>query len=122
MSAVGGAGTAEGGDAFEIRDKAVLFASYEDYLDSQVTEQDMFYLEDEDLARQLIGESSSCSRQAWREQGCPQLRMGSRTQHPLLHRRGRGCVLTAHWALSACLPGRPRAFLQSWGTAAPATC
>jgi len=43
------------GDAFEVRDKVVAFASYEDYLDSQVSELDMFYLEDEDLARQLIG-------------------------------------------------------------------
>jgi len=42
------------GDAFEMRDKAVAFASYEDYLDSQVSELDMFYLEDEELARQLI--------------------------------------------------------------------
>lgn len=30
------------------------FRTYEDYLDSQVTETDMFYLEDEDHARQLV--------------------------------------------------------------------
>jgi hypothetical protein len=43
------------GDAFEVRDKAVAYSSYEDYLDAQVSELDMFYLEDEELARQLIG-------------------------------------------------------------------
>jgi hypothetical protein len=30
------------------------FATYEDYLDSQVTETDMYYLEDEGHARQLV--------------------------------------------------------------------
>ncbi|KAJ8613501.1 hypothetical protein CTAYLR_002175 [Chrysophaeum taylorii] len=30
------------------------FATYEDYLDAQVSETDMFYLEDEELARQLV--------------------------------------------------------------------
>ncbi|KAJ1456316.1 hypothetical protein M885DRAFT_517798 [Pelagophyceae sp. CCMP2097] len=30
------------------------FASYEDYLDAQVSETDMYYLEDEELARQLV--------------------------------------------------------------------
>ena len=30
------------------------FATYEDYLDSQVSETDMYYLEDEELARQLV--------------------------------------------------------------------
>lgn len=30
------------------------FATYEDYLDSQLTETDLFYLEDEELARQLV--------------------------------------------------------------------
>ncbi|EQC39882.1 hypothetical protein SDRG_02539 [Saprolegnia diclina VS20] len=30
------------------------YATYEDYLDSQISETDLFYLEDEELARQLI--------------------------------------------------------------------
>ena len=30
------------------------FSSYEDYLDAQIKPQDMFYLGDEQLARQLI--------------------------------------------------------------------
>jgi hypothetical protein len=30
------------------------FATYEDYLDSQLSETDLFYLEDEELARQLV--------------------------------------------------------------------
>jgi len=35
-------------------DVADQYGTYEDYLDSQVNETDMFYLEDEDLARQLV--------------------------------------------------------------------
>ena len=30
------------------------FATYEDYLDSQISSTDIYYLEDEDLARQLV--------------------------------------------------------------------
>jgi hypothetical protein len=30
------------------------FENYEQYLDSQMTDQDLFYLEDQELARQLI--------------------------------------------------------------------
>ncbi|GLD93798.1 hypothetical protein PINS_up002403 [Pythium insidiosum] len=30
------------------------YATYEDYLDAQLTETDLFYLEDEELARQLV--------------------------------------------------------------------
>jgi hypothetical protein len=30
------------------------FDTYEDYLDNQITHQDLFYLEDQELARQLI--------------------------------------------------------------------
>ena len=30
------------------------FATYEDFLDSQITQQDLFYLEDEELGRQLV--------------------------------------------------------------------
>ncbi len=30
------------------------FDSYEDYLDSQLTTTDLYYLEDEDIARQLV--------------------------------------------------------------------
>lgn len=44
-------------DGFEVRDKVAAFATYEDYLDSQITEVDMHYLEDEELARQLIGKT-----------------------------------------------------------------
>lgn len=54
----GGAAAGDDGDSgFEIADEAVAFASYDDYLDSHVTEKDMHYLEDEDLARQVIGSS-----------------------------------------------------------------
>ena len=30
------------------------FATYEDYLDSQITKTDLYYLEDQELARQLV--------------------------------------------------------------------
>jgi hypothetical protein len=33
---------------------ALEFPTYEDYLDSQVSNTDLFYLEDEELARQLV--------------------------------------------------------------------
>ncbi|CAN0249812.1 unnamed protein product [Ectocarpus sp. 8 AP-2014] len=35
-------------------DTVEQYETYEDYLDSQVTETDMYYLQDEDLARQLV--------------------------------------------------------------------
>mmetsp|Transcript_9263 Transcript_9263/g.14216 ORF Transcript_9263/g.14216 Transcript_9263/m.14216 type:complete len:246 (-) Transcript_9263:205-942(-) len=35
-------------------DTVEQYETYEDYLDSQVTDTDMYYLEDEDLARQLV--------------------------------------------------------------------
>jgi len=41
MDAVGGAGLEQ-------------FASYEDYLESQISDTDMYYLQDEDMARQLV--------------------------------------------------------------------
>ena len=43
----------EGGN-LEAKDAALEFATYEDYLDSQISQTDMYYLEDEDLARQLV--------------------------------------------------------------------
>ena len=39
---------------FEVRDRVAQFATYEDYLDSQIAEIDMYYLENEEVARQLI--------------------------------------------------------------------
>ena len=41
----------EGGSAV---DDALKYATYEDYLDSQISSVDMYYLEDEELARQLV--------------------------------------------------------------------
>ena len=35
-------------------DEALKFATYEDYLDSQISATDLYYLEDEELARQLV--------------------------------------------------------------------
>ena len=35
-------------------DAMAQYATYEDYLDAQITEKDMYYLEDEELARQLV--------------------------------------------------------------------
>ena len=56
------------------------FATYEDYLDSQISTTDIYYLEDEDLARQLVvgatitaalaclcpASLSACARRPWR--------------------------------------------------------
>lgn len=39
----------------EMYDKSVLdFQTYEDYLDQQVTSEDLYYLEDPDNARQIV--------------------------------------------------------------------
>lgn len=47
--------TAKPSDAsFEVRDSVARFHSYEDYLASQITEQDRFFLEDDDVARSLV--------------------------------------------------------------------
>ena len=35
-------------------DNLSSFTTYEDYLDSQITQEDLYYLEDEELARQLV--------------------------------------------------------------------
>ena len=43
-----------GDDSFAVRDKVAAFATYEDYLESQISETDHFYLESEDIARQLV--------------------------------------------------------------------
>jgi hypothetical protein len=53
MAAAAGAGGG-GGGGFEVRDRVAAFPTYEDYLDSQIAEVDMFYLENEEVARQLI--------------------------------------------------------------------
>ncbi|XP_045713663.1 cilia- and flagella-associated protein 299 [Phyllostomus hastatus] len=42
-------------DGLTALDKIVTqFNTYENYLDSQITDEDLYYLEDEDLARQLV--------------------------------------------------------------------
>mmetsp|Transcript_15457 Transcript_15457/g.23339 ORF Transcript_15457/g.23339 Transcript_15457/m.23339 type:complete len:197 (-) Transcript_15457:415-1005(-) len=49
----GGRGAVEDGSAANL-DVVEQFDTYEDYLDSQLTETDMNYLEDEEMARQLV--------------------------------------------------------------------
>uniref|UniRef100_A0A7S0V776 Cilia- and flagella-associated protein 299 n=2 Tax=Hemiselmis TaxID=77924 RepID=A0A7S0V776_9CRYP len=44
----------EGGDLADITDDALKYETYEQYLDSQISPMDLFYLEDQDLARQLV--------------------------------------------------------------------
>ncbi|RNA40258.1 hypothetical protein BpHYR1_007849 [Brachionus plicatilis] len=41
-------------DAANDHDAVIEFASYEDFLDSQISSLDLYYLEDEELARQLV--------------------------------------------------------------------
>ena len=41
------------------------FSNYEDFLDSQITQQDLFYLEDEELARQLVELGYRGSGEEW---------------------------------------------------------
>jgi hypothetical protein len=44
----------EDDDAHGYKDSMERFTTYEDYLDSQITPQDRFYLEEDELARQLV--------------------------------------------------------------------
>ena len=41
-------------DEDKVADIVSSFTTYEDFLDSQITQQDLFYLEDEELGRQLV--------------------------------------------------------------------
>ena len=48
------------------------YATYEDYLDEQVTDRDLFYLQDEELARELVelgyrGSGDTLSRKEFEE-------------------------------------------------------
>ncbi|KAG5192890.1 putative flagellar/basal body protein [Tribonema minus] len=54
MSMPKGDKDAEGPHLQDTLDTVEQYETYEDYLDSQVTATDMYYLEDEDLARQLV--------------------------------------------------------------------
>ena len=45
---------AEGNDVGDIADDALKYDTYEQYLDSQISQLDLYYLEDQDLARQLV--------------------------------------------------------------------
>ena len=38
----------------DIADDALKYDTYEQYLDSQISQMDLYYLEDQDLARQLV--------------------------------------------------------------------
>jgi hypothetical protein len=45
---------AEGNEVGDIADDALKYDTYEQYLDSQISQLDLYYLEDQDLARQLV--------------------------------------------------------------------
>eukprot|EP00292_Cryptomonas_paramecium_P014076 CAMPEP_0113693594 /NCGR_PEP_ID=MMETSP0038_2-20120614/19749_1 /TAXON_ID=2898 /ORGANISM="Cryptomonas paramecium" /LENGTH=235 /DNA_ID=CAMNT_0000615679 /DNA_START=6 /DNA_END=713 /DNA_ORIENTATION=+ /assembly_acc=CAM_ASM_000170 len=45
---------ADTGEVGDIQDDALKFDTYEQYLDSQISPMDLYYLEDQDLARQLV--------------------------------------------------------------------
>ncbi len=45
---------AESNEVGDVADDALKYDTYEQYLDSQITQMDLFYLEDQDLARQLV--------------------------------------------------------------------
>ena len=54
VSATRVAGAMEEEYAHPYEDSIENFTTYEDYLDSQITAQDRFYLEEDELARQLV--------------------------------------------------------------------
>ncbi|KAI9168259.1 hypothetical protein H9P43_007631 [Blastocladiella emersonii ATCC 22665] len=82
------------------------FATYEEYLDSQITPIDLFYLEDKDLARQLVelgyrGSGEPIKREEFdaRKKAAENFRLAKRWQAKLLSSHGkdfaRSALLTA---------------------------
>ncbi len=45
---------AENNEVGDVADDALKYDTYEQYLDSQISQMDLYYLEDQDLARQLV--------------------------------------------------------------------
>ncbi len=45
---------AESNEVGDVADDALKYDTYEQYLDSQISQMDLYYLEDQDLARQLV--------------------------------------------------------------------
>ena len=58
-AAIGSASVSGEKESFEVRDSIAAFGSYEEYLDSQVSDLDLFYLEDEDVARLDLSKNQS---------------------------------------------------------------
>lgn len=72
------------------------FNTYEDFLDSQITSLDLYYLEDEELARQLVelgyrGSGEVLKREEFeaRKQAAEASRISKRTQQKILSSAGK---------------------------------
>ena len=63
---------AESNEVGDVADDALKYDTYEQYLDSQISQMDLFYLEDQDLARQLVelGEKDAEFNLAYRTLCC----------------------------------------------------
>merc|ERR1712189_163241 len=83
-------------DEDKVADIVSSFATYEDFLDSQITQQDLFYLEDEELGRQLVelgyrgnGELLKRSEFEAKKAEIEALRLSKRSQQKTLCSAGR---------------------------------
>lgn len=82
------------------------FATYEDYLDSQITDNDLYYLEDKELARQLVelgyrGSGETLKREEFitRKKAAENFRLSKRMATKVLSSQGKN--LSAFPMLSA---------------------
>jgi hypothetical protein len=82
------------------------YATYEDYLDSQITDADLYYLEDKELARQLVelgyrGSGETLKREEFitRKKAAENFRLSKRLATQVLSSQGKN--LTAYPFLSA---------------------
>ncbi|XP_065835007.1 cilia- and flagella-associated protein 299-like [Oscarella lobularis] len=84
------------------------FATYEDYLDSQITKTDLYYLEDEELARQLVelgyrGSGEVLKREEFeaRKQAAEASRLSKKTQKRALAHVGKNLRSSVFWTALA---------------------
>merc|ERR1712072_346722 len=83
-------------DITPANDNTAEYATYEDFLDSQITATDLYYLEDEELARQLVelgyrgsGEVLKRDEFEQRKAAAEASRLSKRTQQKALSSHGR---------------------------------
>merc|ERR1711865_1359232 len=89
-------------DALGGADSLEQYATYEDYLDSQISETDMYYLEDEDLARQLVELGYRGTGETLKRNEFEARKKAENQRHKAVSKRWQG----PYWS---SFPGKPRA-------------